>query len=155
MPDKFNNLHDLMDNLTQYLGLTPEQQFRVTAKIKRMIHVEKESVFGRYSEYAKGLSSERTKDSWLQQIMEGKAEQHRQMAVEYTDEELVTWDVGTHKFRQEKPPCADCSVSLNGAITYLSVYEKGKSTYYCKPCAIKNGKWEEFQVEWESNDKNI
>lgn len=113
--DVFPTLHDLIANLTEYLNLTPEQQFRVTAKIKRHVHEEKASVFHRYFLYSQGegifegeypnsvlVDREPAKDEFLNKIMESKYKQHAEMAREYTDEELVTWDVGTHTFKQGK-----------------------------------------------------
>lgn len=99
MKDNFSNLHELVDNLTEYLNLTPEQQFRVTAKIKRLIHLEKESVFCRYAHYAEGIFDKEPRDPWLFEILSAGRNNHENWASK-TDEELVTWDVGTHKFRQ-------------------------------------------------------
>jgi len=117
--DQFFNIHDLIADLTQYLELTPEQQFRVTAKIKRYVHTEKASVFHRYFLYSQGhpifdkpydpqnpnaerkiIGHQEAKDPWINSILKGKYEQHRDMANDLTDEQLVTWDVGTHKYRQ-------------------------------------------------------
>jgi len=41
-------MRSLIAELTEYLNLTPEQQFRVSAMIKRNIHAEKASVFHRH-----------------------------------------------------------------------------------------------------------
>lgn len=113
MKDKFYTLHDLVDNLTEYLELTPEQQFRVTAKIKRLIHKEKQNVYYRYSLYAQGpgmydrtdpenpihIGYEAPQDPFLHNILSISAVNHAEWAKK-TDEEIVTWDIGTHKFKQ-------------------------------------------------------
>ena len=151
---KFYTLHELVDILTEELNLTPEQQFRVTAKIKRLVHFEKASVFHRYFTYSQGAplfegEGENRKctghapaeDEFLHGILEEKYKQHDAMAREYTDEELVTWDIGTHKFRQEKPPCADCECAVDNTTGYLTTYTDGESITFCRPCAEKNGAW--------------
>lgn len=99
MNDNFTTLHDLVDNLTEYLGLTPEQQFRVTAKIKRLIHLQKQDVFMRYAFYAEGVFGDTPKDPWLHEILSTAADRHHHWASK-TDEEIVTWDIGTHTFKQ-------------------------------------------------------
>lgn len=107
-------LRELVDELTVSLNLTPEQQFRVTAKIKRLIHSEKFSVYMRYAEYANGRRvfvnntdpnnpevSHRlpAKDSFLLDALEEKRDTHLKW-VQMTDEEIVTWDIGTHKYNK-------------------------------------------------------
>lgn len=150
-------LHGLINTLTEELKLTPKQQFRVTAKIKRLIHAEKADVFYRYSMYSQGLpifedgkltGHGAPDDPFLHEILTNKAEQHREMAEEYTDEELVTWDVGTHKFRQEKPPCFKCGKDP-AASGYMTYYKDGKSSTVCRTCAEASGEWQAFHEEEE------
>jgi len=153
-------LHDLIDNLTESLNLTPEQQFRVTAQIKRLIHSEKASVFQRYAMYGQGVpifkgEGENAKvvghqspdDPWLHNLLKQKAEQHREMAEKFTDEQLVTWSVGSHKFRQTLSPCSECLADVSSAGGYVTSYEEGKTTTFCKPCAIKNNAWPEEDLD--------
>lgn len=104
-------MHNLIKDLTEYLNLTPEQQFRVSAKIKRYIHEEKASVFHRYYLYSQGppifdrtdpenpklIDYEPGEDPWLQDIMKEKYKQHEEWS-KLSDEEVITWDVGTHKY---------------------------------------------------------
>lgn len=106
-------MHDLIKDLTEYLNLTPEQQFRVSAKIKRYVHDEKASVFSRYSMYGQGdpifdrtdpanpkiIGREQPKNKWLYDIMVAKALQHRSMS-KLPDEQVITWDVGSFKYKQ-------------------------------------------------------
>lgn len=99
MKDNFQTLHELVDNLTEYLNLNPEQQFRVTAKIKRLIHREKSDVYSRYAHYAKGMFDHETKDPFLLEILTEGAARHEDWATK-KDEEIVTWDIGPHKFKQ-------------------------------------------------------
>lgn len=99
MKDDFQTVHALVDNLTEYLNLTPEQQFRVTAKIKRLIHIEKQDFAMRYAFYAEGVFGDYPKDPWLHEILSEAAERHQNWSTK-TDEEIVTWDVGTHTFKQ-------------------------------------------------------
>lgn len=115
MKDDFFTLHQLVDNLTEYLSLTPEQQFRVTAKIKRLIHCEKQDLYHRYSLYAQGrgiydntdkenpvlIGREDPKDSFLHEILSNSYKNHKHWA-SLPDEEIVTWNVGTHKFNNGK-----------------------------------------------------
>lgn len=88
-------IHDLITQLTQYLNLTPEQQFRVTAKIKRYVHAEKWSVYSRYSRYAKDFNSLDIAD-----LLSQSAENHKEL-MNRSDEEVVTWDIGTHKYKKD------------------------------------------------------
>lgn len=104
-------MHDLIKDLTDYLNLTPEQQFRVSAKIKRHIHAEKASVFHRYFLYSQGapiidrtdpdnpkiIGHEKPKDEWLNGILKSKYEQHNEWS-QYPDEKVITWDVGNFKY---------------------------------------------------------
>lgn len=145
-------LHSLVDHLTESLNLTPEQQFRITAQIKRLIHCEKASVFHRYYLYSRGIplfegagesaklvGYEEPKDPWIHGLLKEKYKQHQEMAENLTDEELVTWDVGNHKFVQEKPPCVFCAQKITGG--YMSTYKEGKSSYSCEPCARSANLW--------------
>lgn len=107
-------LHELVEDLTRYLNLNPEQQFRVTAKIKRLIHREKQDVYFRCALYGDGIpvfdrsdpndiklvGHEDPADPFLVDHLTKKAESHKHLAT-LPDEEIVTWDVGTHKFKQE------------------------------------------------------
>lgn len=117
-------MHDLIKDLTEYLNLTPEQQFRVSAKIKRHIHEEKSSVFFRYSLYAQGptifdntdkdnpiaIGNEPAKDPWLHKILVEKAEQHKEWS-KYPDEKVITWNVGSFKYT---PPPANEGSNKSG-----------------------------------------
>jgi len=108
-------MRSLIAELTEYLNLTPEQQFRVSAMIKRNIHAEKASVFHRYYMYGQGeaiydltdpmnpklIGREPAKDPWLNEIMEGKYKQHLEMS-KLPDEKVITWSVGSFKYVQ--PP---------------------------------------------------
>lgn len=108
-------MHDLIKDLTEYLNLTPEQQFRVSAKIKRYVHDEKASIFSRYSMYGQGagiydntdknnpvlIGREEPKNKWLYDIMVTKAEQHREWS-KYPDEKVITWDIGSFKYSANK-----------------------------------------------------
>lgn len=150
--DDFFTLHGLIDNLTEYLNLTPEQQFRVTAKIKRLIHHEKADLFNRYSLYSQGIpifdrnDSENAKvigheppqDPWLHGIMTNKAKQHAVWA-KFLDEEIVTWNVGTHKFVQKLGSCDDCASTLDTKVGYVRLSEGEKKQAYCNPCADRRG----------------
>lgn len=106
-------MHDLISDLTAYLNLTPEQQFRVSAKIKRHIHQEKASVFHRYFLYSQGapifdrtdpenpilIGHEDPKDKWLNTMLFEKYKQHEELS-QLPDEEVITWNIGTHKYSQ-------------------------------------------------------
>lgn len=112
-------LHNLITELTEILNLTPEQQFRVTAKIKRLIHHEKASLYHRHFLYSRGmpimerpydpLDPDRDRgrivgyepplDEYLSEILESKAKHHAELA-KLSDEEIVTWDIGTHKYER-------------------------------------------------------
>lgn len=110
-------LHGLIEELTEELKLTPEQQFRLTAKIKRLIHHEKANVFHRYFLYSRGrpifdkpydpknpgqetkiVGYEPAADEWLNGLLEGKYKQHAELAT-LPDEEIVTWNVGSHRWK--------------------------------------------------------
>lgn len=137
-------LHDLIKDLTEYLNLTPEQQFRVSAKIKRYVHQEKASVFSRYAMYGQGhgiydnsdpenpklIGREEPKNPWLQNIMEQKAKQHRELS-HLPDEEVITWDVGSFKYVQKIEPCSVCGIELTGK-PYARVVANGVNNTFCE-----------------------
>lgn len=98
-----NTIHDLLEYLTGYLSLTPEQQFRVTASVKRLIHSEKLTLLYRLRSYTFG--SEQYPESafdreFLKQIFDDKIETHKKWK-QLPDEEVVTWSVGSHKYSQK------------------------------------------------------
>ena len=142
-------MHDLIEELTKYLNLTPEQQFRVSAKIKRHIHEEKASVFHRYSLYSQGpgiydrtdpenpklIGREPARDPWLSNILKEKAAQHREWAKK-SDEEVITWSVGTHKYVQKIEPCSRCGDDLTGK-PYTRIVANGKNETFCPRHAPK------------------
>jgi hypothetical protein len=134
-----------MKDLTQYLNLTPEQQFRVSAKIKRHIHEEKASVFHRYFNYGRGpgiydrtdpenpirVGEEPPLNPWLSSIMEAKYKQHQELA-KLPDEEVITWNVGTFVMPVEnRDPCSVCGADLNGKVGYTRSVAKGVQTMFC------------------------
>jgi hypothetical protein len=135
-------MRDLIENLTEYLNLTPEQQFRVSAMIKRNIHAEKASVFQRYFMYGQGdaiydltdpmnpklVGREPAKDPWLNEIMEGKYKQHLELS-ELPDEKVITWSVGSFKYVQKIAPCSVCAVELTE--DYTSIYADGVCVTFC------------------------
>lgn len=144
-------MRDLMHVLVAILDLTPEQEFRVSAIIKRHVHSEKASVFSRYAMYGQGapifdrtdpenpkvIGHEEPKNKWLYDIMKAKAEQHAEMA-QLPDEEVITWSVGSFKYEQKKDPCSVCGCNLMGTGKgYMTRYEKGVSTTWCQDCAPK------------------
>lgn len=139
MKDDFYTLHQLVDNLTEYLNLTSEQQFRVTAKIKRLIHHEKHDVYSRYSMYAEGYPPGSPQDPWLHRILTQAADNHKHWASK-TDEEIVTWSVGTHIFTQKMPDCTECGNNL-ASKGYMCVPNKDSYKYYCQECSLKLGIW--------------
>jgi len=151
--DQFPTLHDLIANLTEYLDLTPEQQFRVTAKIKRYVHSEKAGVFNRYYLYSQGpgifvedklVGHEPPADEFLNRILGEKYKQHSELAADATDEELVTWSVGTHKYKQKLPLCTECSVEVSPKVGYVGTFKDNEYVATCQPCAVKTGAWVKF-----------
>lgn len=146
-------MHDLIAKLTEMLNLTPEQQFRVSAMIKREIHSEKASVFHRYSMYMQGapifdrtdpenpkvIGHEPARDERIHEIMKMKAEQHAEWA-KMPDEEVITWSVGSFKYVQKVDPCSVCGTELSGK-PYSSTggYKDGAYTYktFCPEHAPK------------------
>jgi len=144
-------MHQLIADLTKMLNLTPEQQFRVSAMIKRNIHEEKANVFHRYSMYLQGppifdhtdpenpkvIGHEPSGEPHVQGIMEAKYKQHTEMA-KLPDEEVITWSVGSFKYVQHCDPCSVCGVALMGTnLGRTTTYIKGKSTTYCSTHAPK------------------
>jgi hypothetical protein len=128
-------MHELIAELTEYLNLTPEQQFRVSAKIKRHIHEEKASVFGRYALYSQGHGQEQPRDPWLHGILKEKAEQHRHWA-KLPDEEVITWSVGSFKYVQKIEPCSVCGTELTGK-PYTRIVSNGQNNTFCQEHAPK------------------
>jgi len=110
-------LHDLIADLTKELSLTPEQQFKVTAKVKRLIHNEKHGLCYRLFLYSQGYpifdkphdpdnpDTERTivgyeepKDPFINNLLKEKSDSHSKLS-ELPDDQLVTWNVGTHIYK--------------------------------------------------------
>lgn len=85
-------IHDLISDLTESLNLTEEQQFQVTAKVKRLIHSEKSTVYGRMRVYFSDLSEE------FRDFVTSKHETHMNLA-QAPDDKVVTWSVGTFKYK--------------------------------------------------------
>lgn len=141
-------MHQLIADLTTYLNLTPEQQFRVSAMIKRNIHDEKASVFSRYAMYMQGppifdrtdpenpkvIGHEPAKDTWIHGIMKDKAAQHREWAKK-PDEEVITWSVGSFKYVQKIDPCSVCGKDLTNRPAgegYSSIRDKNGYRTFCQ-----------------------
>lgn len=136
-------MHDLIAKLTEYLNLTPEQQFRVSAMIKRHVHSEKASVFWRYANYGQGapifdrtdpenpkvIGHEEPKNKWLHNIMQEKAKQHSEWS-KLPDEKVITWSVGSFKYIQHIEPCSVCGTELTGK-SYTRVVAKGENKTFC------------------------
>lgn len=145
-------MHQLIADLTKLLNLTPEQQFRVSAMIKREIHSEKASVFHRYAMYGQGapifdrtdpnnpkvIGHEPAQNEWLHKIMVAKAEQHDEWS-KMPDEEVITWSIGTHKYVQKVAPCSVCGTELTGK-SYTSTYNKDGHKTFCPAHAPKDEK---------------
>lgn len=104
-------LHTLIDEVTKELNLTPEQQFQLTAKIKRYVHNEKlglcQRLF-RYSNFRRIGKGRRQKNKvklsglrFMQSFLQDKIDTHKQY-IAATDEEIVTWDIGSHRYVQKK-----------------------------------------------------
>ena len=118
-------IHNLINKLTNDLNLTPEQQFKLTADIKRYTHYQKESVYYRYSMYAQNRldkfffltwkrfinrckstwkyfkTGSTDHEQWIHEILSSAAKNHEHWA-NLPDEEIVTWDVGSHKYVQKR-----------------------------------------------------
>jgi hypothetical protein len=99
--DVFNNIHDLIRDLDALLKLTDEQKFLVTAKIKRYVHGEKANVYHRVQGWATSFGHEKGKNEFLEKTLELKVKTHEDL-VSAPDEEIVTWDVGTHKWKSKQ-----------------------------------------------------
>lgn len=116
------NLRELMEDLTQYLNLTPEQQFRVTAKIKRHVHGEKYMFAYRTllnndvmpvmkkSRIKKKWKNHRLRLGWMIEELQNRVKNH-QMWSTLPDESVVTWSVGTFTYPPKKAPEAPLTAS--------------------------------------------
>jgi hypothetical protein len=143
-------MHDLIAKLTTMLSLTPEQQFRVSAMIKRHIHAEKASVFSRYHQYSLGApifdrtdpenpvhtgKHESGGNDWITNMLKMKAEQHEEWS-QMPDNEVITWSVGSFKYVQHRDPCCVCQVDLTGK-PYASTGKYVNGVYESKTyCAV-------------------
>lgn len=159
--DYFPTFHALIENLTEYLNLTPEQKFRVAAKIKRHIHQEKSDFARRMHMFCRGpgiyegegenrkkIGEQPPADPFLSETLDCKAKTHEWWA-KLPDEEIITYDMGSHVFIQKRPPCSECKVELTGTVEtlrkiggYMTTREKGVTIAHCKPCAEKKGIWD-------------
>lgn len=89
-------VHDVVAAIDRLVGLTPEQLFRVTAIVKRYTHYEKHDMYSMFK-----LHMEHFGDHYLTEVLPLKIATHKQMKSD-PDEVIVTWDVGTHKFKQKE-----------------------------------------------------
>lgn len=108
-------LHDLMADLEQSLSLTPEQKFRVAAKIKRYVHGEKYSLLMRMSHYAEYKWAKRIRkfrhrkkamDNSLRFLTEtiiDKMNSHHDWA-SLPDEQVITFTMGSFTYPPKKDP---------------------------------------------------
>lgn len=108
------NLHELVDDLEKTLSLTPEQKFRVTAKIKRHVHDEKAGLLMRlfhYTDYSrcKSVKKKRRRKKamesslrFMHETIKGKLDTHNDWAT-FPDEQVVTWSVGSFTYPPKKP----------------------------------------------------
>ena len=94
------NLSQLVNNLSKEIKLSPEQKFRLTAHIKRYMHEEKAKIYERWGHYLKTNGPcGRPSDPWLLKVFKQNQEQNEEM-LSCTDEQIVTWDVGNHRFNR-------------------------------------------------------
>jgi hypothetical protein len=120
------NLHELVDDLTKYLNLTPEQQFRVTAKIKRHVHEEKEGLYFRIWLHAKH------KNRVFKNFLKEKYLSHKSLAV-LPDEKVVTWNVGSHAYKSDPMFCSTCSGEIGKG--YRMSIKDGVKLIECLKCS--------------------
>lgn len=158
--DYFPTLHALVENLTEYLNLTQEQKFRVAAKIKRYTHGEKADFARRMHMYCQGpgiyigegenrakVGEQPPLDQFISDTLKEKAYSHSIWAKK-TDEEIITYDMGSHVFIQKRPPCSECEIELIDRDMlkvlggYMTTREKGVTIAHCKPCAVLKGIWD-------------
>src|ERR1700744_1459572 len=74
--------------------LTPEQEFRVTAIIKRHVHYEKADLYKKIKHWVDDYDSDFLKQN---DVLTLKIQTHDQMK-KLPDEEIVTWSIGSHVF---------------------------------------------------------
>ena len=94
------NLSQLVNNLSKEVKMSPQQKFLVTAQIKRYLHEEKAKIYERWAHY---LSTSgplgRPGDPWLLKVFKQSQHDNEEM-LHCKDEQIVTWDVGSHRFNR-------------------------------------------------------
>jgi len=73
-----------------------DYEFRLQAMLKRLIHHQKHSVYSRLRHHVKDAP-----EGIMYDIIDIQVETHANMS-ELPDEEIITWDVGPHKYKQGK-----------------------------------------------------
>ena len=108
----FNNIHDASRDILKLDNANPNYEFRVQAIIKRLLHIEKASVYGRIAYYG-----ERDPSFGIKTAKEN-AEFHKSQR-NVSNEELITWNVATHKYVcicqkpiLTKDKCGSCDAPL-------------------------------------------
>lgn len=66
----------------------PQYNFKLQAKIKRFIHAEKSDMYEKFVDWLEHYPT-----SFVKEIAKEKAEQHEDMSKNFTDEQLITWEV--------------------------------------------------------------
>lgn len=90
---EITNIHTTTQKIMELDPEAEDFKFRLQALIKRLIHVEKACVYQRALIY----KDTHLFDDWL----EIQCGTHTRMC-QLPDEEIITWDVGPHKYKQNK-----------------------------------------------------
>ena len=90
--EDFYTIHNVSKAIVGLDKTAEDYEFRVQALIKRLIHHEKASVYGRVVVYGKD-----DPDHTINIFAKTQLETHTKMAM-LPDEEIISWDIGPHKF---------------------------------------------------------
>lgn len=96
------NLAQLVNNISKEIDLTPEEKFKLTAHVKRFVHQEKAKIYEKWAHYTKSNGSNgRSSDPWMHKVLKEALVMHETL-MELPDDQLVTWSVGSHVFKQSR-----------------------------------------------------
>jgi len=89
-------IHDASKIIMELDPKQEDYEFRVQAVIKRLIHEAKANTYSKVKFWIEEFSKEFNLEN-----LEIKIEQHRDMRKNFSDEELITWNVGNHRYNQK------------------------------------------------------
>jgi hypothetical protein len=111
----YDSVWGVMTEIKKILPMTPEQEFRVHAMIKRHGHCDKHSMYQKMKwwlnmGFERGRAEIPAHVVWVNDILDGKIKTHKEMSAD-PDEEICTYDVGSHIYKPKPRQPADSGLN--------------------------------------------